>query len=249
MEPEPEITEDTNIAEDVAEALTDASTNSGEGNGIEVDADISVGAGTVDASGAESAVSEAGEQVSASYASGLESGKSEVSAAASTLPGAASGAVSRAGTGQMVSAGSNMASGVASGISSGRSRVIHAALSLAHAAAQAIREALQIRSPSRVMMSLGLFTGEGFAEGLESSLTHAVASARGIVGAMTLRPGMDFSGLSGSLSDTMQGYAEAESMRPVVLSVNGRQLAAVTQEDTAIIANRRNRQISLGYGK
>ena len=189
-----------------------------------------------------------GEGMSRGVKAGIESGTGAAKAAAGNLGQAAlDGAKSKAAG--MSGAGTQMAAGLASGIRSGRSSVLNAAAALASAAVSAVRNALGIHSPSRVMMEAGRFTGEGFSIGLRDTLWDAVRSAQTVAGLANLRPKMDFSGISGAMDDAIFDLAGIEGERPVILQVNGRELARTTSEDNARASARLNRSISLGVGK
>lgn len=64
--------------------------------------------------------------------------------------------------------GENTAIGLANGIDAGADEAIAAAQKLAEEVKRIIQDALQIKSPSKVMMRLGEFVSEGFAEGIEN---------------------------------------------------------------------------------
>jgi phage-related minor tail protein len=68
--------------------------------------------------------------------------------------------------------GANIINGLRDGISNAASRVYNKAKEIANNIKNRIKEALQIGSPSKVMMELGQFTGEGLAEGLQNSISH-----------------------------------------------------------------------------
>lgn len=68
----------------------------------------------------------------------------------------------------LYSAGMNMMQGLVNGINSMRGTVEAAAQSIAQSAANAVNSALQIHSPSRLMIQSGQYTGEGMAIGMEN---------------------------------------------------------------------------------
>ncbi|MCS1351144.1 phage tail tape measure protein [Mechercharimyces sp. CAU 1602] len=68
--------------------------------------------------------------------------------------------------------GTDVASGFAGGIRSGKYGVIRAAASLATAAWSAIRSNMAIRSPSRKTMELGMFTAQGYEEGMKQRISE-----------------------------------------------------------------------------
>lgn len=89
-----------------------------------------------------------------------------------------SGAVSAAGSfvGSFTSVGRNLIDGLVGGIKSMASRVASAARNVVQNAINAARSALQIRSPSRVFMKIGEFTGKGMEIGINDSSKGVVKS-------------------------------------------------------------------------
>ena len=78
---------------------------------------------------------------------------------------------------QFTSAGYNLSMGLAQGIRNGQSAVINAAISVMKSAVNAAKSAAQIRSPSRVMASVGGYFSIGFADGIEDNASAVVGSA------------------------------------------------------------------------
>jgi hypothetical protein len=76
------------------------------------------------------------------------------------------------------SAGAQMMQGLINGMESMRGAVIATAQSIASAAASAVNGALQIGSPSKLMINTGEFTGEGLAIGLENSTRQIQMAAQ-----------------------------------------------------------------------
>ena len=109
--------------------------------------------------------------------------------------------------------------------------------------------AMQIKSPSRVMMQAGRYTGEGLEIGLRESMEKAVATAKSITGELTT--GASFRQISfvGNMPNLQQEIALANEQNPVNLYVNGRQLGQVMASDTNRAQNAYNRSIALGVGK
>src|SRR5690606_27901620 len=73
--------------------------------------------------------------------------------------------------------GRNIIQGLLNGISSMASRVLRKAQEIADGVKNRISKALRIASPSKVMIQYGEWTGEGFAIGLERSLSAITDSA------------------------------------------------------------------------
>lgn len=88
--------------------------------------------------------------------------------------GAALAGLAQAGT----EAGKNLVQGLINGISGMIGGAIAKAKELASAVANAAKAALGIHSPSRVFHQLGEYTGEGFANGLESQADRLTSTAR-----------------------------------------------------------------------
>lgn len=68
--------------------------------------------------------------------------------------------------GQLYSAGLFAMSGLSAGISAGAGNALSAARRVANSVSSTIRNALQIHSPSRVMIAIGQFVSEGLAKGI-----------------------------------------------------------------------------------
>lgn len=86
-------------------------------------------------------------------------------------------------TGWVISAGKaayDFVAGLVNGIANGASQVVAAVTGLAGKATGAFKSALGISSPSKVMMGLGGFTGEGFAGGLESTAGAVAGATEGL---------------------------------------------------------------------
>lgn len=79
------------------------------------------------------------------------------------------------------SSGRNMMQGLVNGMNSMRGQVEAAARSVAQAAADSVNSALQIHSPSRVLVESGQYAGKGMAVGLESQKSNVAAAARSAI--------------------------------------------------------------------
>ena len=140
--------------------------------------------------------------------------------------------------------------GLALGIRNGMSKVIAASISVANAAILAMKTKLGIASPSKVMMELGQFSGEGYAIGLQQSMENAVLIARRMTGEIATAAQISMP-MQVRVPDMQQSieYALEATQQPVNLYVNGRELARVTASDTQQAQNWHNRRIALGVGK
>ncbi|MBO1005780.1 tape measure protein, partial [Pseudogracilibacillus auburnensis] len=85
---------------------------------------------------------------------------------------------------QFNSIGKNAMAGLNRGLLAGRAQVMSTARSIANSVASTMRNALQIHSPSRVMMEIGEFTGEGFVVGFESMTAAAKNASESMSDAM-----------------------------------------------------------------
>lgn len=90
---------------------------------------------------------------------------------------AASGARVDALQGAFSAAGANAGGALAAGILSRRGAVLSAAFEVAQAAARALREALDIRSPSRVTSDIGRMFDRGLAQGIAQSGAEVARAA------------------------------------------------------------------------
>ena len=82
--------------------------------------------------------------------------------------------------GGMRSAGYNAGMGFYSGLASTRGSIMGLAASIASSVSARIRSALKIHSPSRVLMGLGNYAGEGLALGLEKSKRYVNTAVDGL---------------------------------------------------------------------
>lgn len=106
-------------------------------------------------------------------------------------------AIMNSSVGGMRSAGYNAGMGFYSGLASTRGSIMGLASSIAASVSARIRSALRIHSPSRVLMNLGSYAGEGLAVGLEKSKRYVNNAVDGL--SNTIK-GVD-TGLNSSFSD------------------------------------------------
>lgn len=225
---------------------------------VDIKADVSLSVNVSDSNASEVGQA-AGEEVSAGIESGITAGAGDVQTAASGVMASAASAA-RSGASAASSAGRNFTSGLASGILAGRSSVVSAATAVASAAASALRSALSIHSPSRITYGMGRYFDLGFAKGQLDNLREvssssirvaqaAVSSVNNIIGPANFAPRINTASLTGALGDTLQGFADIETERPIALYINGKEMGRVMSSDNARAANNLNRSIALGYGK
>ena len=92
--------------------------------------------------------------------------------------------------------GANMMQGLITGMESKRAQVMAKAKSIAEAASKAVNEALDVHSPSRVMMQTGEYVGEGLAIGMEGQQSDIKAAAETMSAPVS-------GGIGGILKDTL----------------------------------------------
>ena len=139
-----------------------------------------------------------GSQKGQQYASGVRNQSANANSAGRSLANNAdSGARSTSGR----SAGSNFGSGFVSGISSWINNAASAAARLASRALSAAKSALGIHSPSREMIKVGHYYGEGFELGMDDQEKAIEKSSHNL--AQTALDAMDLSAISSRLRDVM----------------------------------------------
>lgn len=115
-----------------------------------------------------------GQKAGKSFGTGISSQKGYVSSMAVGLGESAKSGLKVDTT----SMGVNFSSGFISGIGSKIGDAISAGAKLAASALKAAKDALVVRSPSRLMMEVGEFFGEGFAIGIKNSTSQVVQASR-----------------------------------------------------------------------
>ena len=139
-----------------------------------------------------------GETIGDSYASGVDSKTNSANKAGKNLAdNADSGAAYITG----YTAGSGFGTGFVSGISSTINRAASAAANLAKRALSAAKNALGIHSPSREMIKVGHYYGEGFELGMDDQEKAIEKSSHNL--AQTALDAMDLSAISSRLRDVM----------------------------------------------
>ncbi|NAE18083.1 hypothetical protein [Enterococcus hirae] len=106
----------------------------------------------------------------------------QVNDAAAKLAGA-SDALGSVTAKHLYQAGVDAAQGLLDGLQSQQDQLLAYATSLANQIADAMRQALDIHSPSRVMATIGGFVGAGLAQGMEGSAGLVSRAAAGLAGA------------------------------------------------------------------
>lgn len=113
---------------------------------------------------ASAAVTSGTAQMTAAFSAGMATALSIVTAGSASIVSAFSGLA-----GQLRAAGSYAMAGLTAGLASGAGAAIAQARSIANQIASTIQGALKIHSPSRVMMQIGDFVGQGLAKGIEGT--------------------------------------------------------------------------------
>lgn len=103
-------------------------------------------------------------QMTSAFSSGMATALSIVASGSAAIVSAFSGLA-----GQLRAAGSYAMAGLTAGLASGAGAAIAQARSIANQIASTIQGALKIHSPSRVMMQIGGFVGQGLAKGIEGT--------------------------------------------------------------------------------
>lgn len=111
-----------------------------------------------------------------SFANKVKEGKDKAAQFFKELPGEIVSALSGLG-GKLRSAASDAMDGLIGGLQSALGRVRSVASEIASAVTGPVGKLLKISSPSRVMMALGAFAGEGLAEGLLAQVRKVAAAS------------------------------------------------------------------------
>src|SRR5690606_5379449 len=128
-------------------------------------------------------------------------------------------------------AGQDFAQGFANGMTSKVKTVKIAARTMASTASNAIKDFLDIRSPSRLTHQLGSFSGEGFAGGITSSTANVTKSSKSIAGII-----MDALGIKSKTTPkaaTAGGKKAADSYAKGVSSTASKKKVATSAKSVA----------------
>lgn len=142
------------------------------------------------------------------------------------------------------SAGRQMIEGLWNGIKSAFDSTIAKVKGLISKLPEAVKKVLGIRSPSRVFAEIGMYTGEGFALGIEKSYRQ-VQSAMG--GLYSLQPAGALGGTM-SLSDSYSYNTSARYEVIVPVNLNGREIARASASDMQTALNQREQRQSRKVG-
>lgn len=164
----------------------------------------------------------AGANLVSRFATAITSGAPRIRSAASS---AAASAVFTGNTGAAYDAGADLSQGFANGISSKVSAIVSAAKRAADSAVAKLKNLLKIASPSKVTRELGGYFGEGFAEGIQSTVRMAEsgAAALSMAAVRAVRAAnipADDNGIGGTVRGAVQG-AMGDMNITVPLTVDG----------------------------
>ena len=108
--------------------------------------------------------------------------------------------------------GGNIVTGIRKGITSGVTSVVNAAKNLATSAMNGVKNLLGIRSPSRVMMQIGKWTGEGFVNGIANMGGAVLDTARDLASGA-------YDGMAGITKDVTSIFDDLDVTAPVITPV------------------------------
>ncbi|ETZ60862.1 hypothetical protein I541_1019 [Mycobacteroides abscessus] len=140
--------------------------------------------------------------------SAIVSGGSQIMAEVGSWPGKIQSFFADAGS-WLIAAGQQIVQGLINGIGSMIGSAVAKAKELAGAVKNAVTGFLGIHSPSRVMNELGQYTGQGFADGLESQKEKITNVAADIAKSVKDQFGIDLPALGQKGLDTAFGFGEA----------------------------------------
>ena len=144
-------------------------------------------------------------------------GVGKVGAKVGEIPGVVQSPFWNAGS-WLYGAGTNIVGGLIGGISSMIGDAAETAARMAAAAISAAKSALGIQSPSKAFRALGVFTGEGYIEGVESQMKGITATVNAVVRAPTSLTG---SGYASSVAGAAGGMVEEH----IHVHVDGKEVA------------------------
>lgn len=136
--------------------------------------------------------------MASAFSSGMAQSVAVVRSGNAQIVGAFSGL-----RGQLQSAGYYAMSGLAAGIAAGSGSAIAQARSVANQVSSTIRSALKIHSPSRVMMEVGGFVGQGLANGIAATRNLVAKASQSLAVSSIPDPLADVSA-SGNVTSNVQ---------------------------------------------
>ena len=164
----------------------------------------------------------------------------------------------------LTSIGKDAIRGLQDGMKSMESSLLSTARSIAVAVSKTIAEALQVRSPSRVMMRIGGFVGAGLAQGIADMKRDVERSAELLAKATVVKPDMSYktpNGSYGSLSSALNGTVDVntndsllagavasleDKLTNLTIVMNDREVARATSDEMNKELGRRKRSSARG---
>lgn len=170
-----------------------------------------------------------GNQAGSGFAQGFQSGGSGINSVANQISGSVSGAFGWL-PGELWNVGYNAGQGLYNGLAAISGSLQSLARSIANSISATLRAALAIRSPSRVMEQIGMYTGEGLAIGIQKSSAGAISAAEDMAFGIVSAAGSTVTGinddtvqsaLAGSYSSAIAGSIQSMNNSPEQMSVVG----------------------------
>nr|WP_311773192.1 phage tail tape measure protein [Listeria booriae] len=121
----------------------------------------------------------------------------------------ASNAMGNAAANAMYGAGINAAKGIIKGLQSQQAALNKSATALGNSIANAVKKALKIHSPSRIMIALGEFVSIGLANGITAQIKAVANATSNMVDAATPDMGAIQTGLKTNMSSDINGAVSA----------------------------------------
>ncbi|WP_457062768.1 phage tail protein [Mycobacteroides abscessus] len=166
--------------------------------------------------------------------SAIVSGGSQIMAEVGSWPGKIQSFFADAGS-WLIAAGQQIVQGLINGIGSMIGSAVAKAKELAGAVKNAVTGFLGIHSPSRVMNELGQYTGQGFADGLESQKEKITNVAADIAKSVKDQFGIDLPALGQKGLDTAFGFGEANGKQLMSdLGIGGGAISAALDQGLQI---------------
>lgn len=190
----------------------------------------------------------AGRKVGTGFTKGLQSGLAQAPMVAAQATMQVSTTLST-GRNNAFSAGSFISQGFAQGMLSMLGVIQSAASRMAAAADKAIRAKAKIHSPSKISTEDGKNYGQGWVNGILSTVKDAWAAAEKLVSMPTVATPDLAMAYSGELSSDYDYYRQSEYTIEVPLSVDGKEFARATASYTQDELDKKQARNSRKYGK
>ena len=129
-------------------------------------------------------------------------------------------------TPEMTSAGRNSGQGFFVALRTKLNATVAMARQKALEVASTMRNALQIKSPSRVMMEIGSFTGQGYEEGLRASMAEAINTAKIMSGQIVTAADLSQT-MRVNIPNLNQEIRVANEQSSVPINLDGKQIAEI----------------------